>query len=403
MKILFYNHTGKVSGAERIILLVLKRMNRHKFAPVMVCPATDTMALEAAKLGVPCRKIEQLEARFTVRPDKLLRYFGSFLKTFRQLRRVIKTEQPDIIHANSTRSGLGATLASTGTKIPVIWHLQDELPRHPLSTLIRLFVAFSARVRLMPASEATGKSFRGRLLQTFGENLPERVVHNAVELEDFQFDAENRGRIRREFNLSDDELVFGIIGQITPRKGQLELLQTFAKAQTALPSSTLLVVGAPMFNQDHLYLEELKWAARNLKIEKRVKFLGSRPDVAAIMQSLDALVINSKSEALVVVAVEAMACRTPIIATEVGGTAEIIAHEKNGWLIPFGDKHALREAIITFGRDADLRKRFALESEKIVVEKLSAEYFISRVEEFYEQCAASETAKAASRNLAVQN
>ena len=297
---------------------------------------------------MPCRTIDQLEARFTVRPDKLLRYFGSFVKTFRQLRKEIKTEQPDVIHANSTRSGLGATLASVWTKIPVIWHLQDELPRHPLSTLIRLFVACSARVKLMPASAATGKSFRGRLLQISGENLPERVVHNAVELEEFQFDANNRGRIRRELNLSDDELVFGIIGQITPRKGQLELIKTFAKAQSALPPSTLLVVGAPMFNQDHLYLEELKWAARNLKIEKRVKFLGSRSDVAAIMQSLDALVINSKSEALVVVAVEAMACRTPIIATEVGGTAEIIAHKKNGWLIPFGDEQRIARSDCNF-------------------------------------------------------
>ena len=402
MKILFYNHTGKVSGAERVILLVLKRMNRRKFTPVMVCPPTDTMALEAEKLGVPCRTIDQLEARFTVRPDKLLRYLGSFVKTFRQLRKEIKTEQPDVIHANSTRSGLGATLASVWTKIPVIWHLQDELPRHPLSTLIRLFVACSARVKLMPASKATGKSFRGRLLQISGENLPERVVHNAVELEEFQFDETNRGRIRRELNLSDDELVFGIIGQITPRKGQLELIKTFAKAQSALPPSTLLVVGAPMFNQDHLYLEELKWAARNLKIEKRVKFLGSRSDVAAIMQTLDALVINSKSEALVVVAVEAMACRTPIIATEVGGTAEIIAHKQNGWLIPSGDEQALREAILTFGRDAEMRKRFAVESEKIVAEKLNADYFISRVEEFYEQCADGES-PAASRNLAVQN
>ena len=82
MKILFYNHQGKVSGAERVILLVLKRLNRDLFEPVMVCPTTDTMAKETAKLGVPCRTIDQFEARFTVRPDKLMRYFASFVRTF---------------------------------------------------------------------------------------------------------------------------------------------------------------------------------------------------------------------------------------------------------------------------------------------------------------------------------
>ncbi len=401
MKILFYNHQGKVSGAERVILLVLKRLNRSVFNSVMVCPGSDTMAEETAKLGVRCRTINQFEARFTVRPDKLLRYFASFIQTFGQLRAEIRDEKPDVIHANSIRSGLVATTASAGMKIPIVWHLHDELGTHPISTLIRIFAACFTQIRLMPVSEATGKSFRGRLLSFFGKHLRERVIHNGIELEDFKFDAANRGRIREELGLSDDELVFGIVGQITPRKGQLELLQTFAETQKQMPS-TLLVVGAPVFNQDYLYLEKLKRAAKDLGIESRVKFLGSRGDAAAIMQSLDALVINSRSEALVLVAIEAMACRTPVIATDVGGTREIIAHKENGWLVPFGDARALAAALMTIGNDPEMRRRFAAESEKIVVARLNAEHFISRIEEFYKQCLADER-PAASRNLAVQS
>ena len=147
MRILFYNHQGKVSGAERVILLVLKRLNRDLFEPVMVCPATDTMAKETAKLGVPCRTINQFEARFTVRPDKLMRYFASFVQTLGQLRAEIRREKPDVIHANSIRSGLVATAASAGMKIPVIWHLQDELGTHPISTLIRIFAACFTQTR----------------------------------------------------------------------------------------------------------------------------------------------------------------------------------------------------------------------------------------------------------------
>lgn len=402
MKILFYNHTGKVSGAERVILLVLKRLNKSRYVPLMVCPKSDTMAEETAKLGVPCRTINQLEARFTVRPDKLARYFFSFARTFRQLRAEIIKAQPDLIHANSIRAGLASSAASVGTKIPVIWHLQDELKPHPLSTLIRLFVACSARIRLMPVSQATGDKFRGKFLKFFEERMPEQIVHNAVELEEFQFDAANRSRIRKELNLSDGEFVLGIIGQITPRKGQIELLRTFAKTQKQIPSSTLLVVGAPMFNQDHLYLEELKQTARDLEIEDRVRFLGSRRDITAIMQSLDLLVINSKSEALVLVAIEAMACRTPIIATDVGGTREIIEHKTNGWLVPLGDEKALIDGVAALREQPELRRQFAAESEKIVASRLNAEYFISRVEEFYEQCAAREE-RAVNKDLAIQN
>lgn len=401
MKILFYNHQGKVSGAERVILLILKRLNRRVFKPVMVCPATDTMAEETARLGVPCRAINEFEARFTARPDKLMRYFFSFIRTLRELRAEINGEKPDVIHANSIRSGLVASAASVGTKIPVIWHLHDELGTHPISTLIRIFAACFVRTRLMPVSEATGKSFRGRFLRFFGKHLSERVIYNGIELKEFKFDAANRMRIREELGLSDGQLVFGIVGQITPRKGQLELLRTFAQVQKDTPS-TLLVVGAPIFNQDELYLQNLKQTVKDFGIENRVVFLGSRSDVAAIMQSLDALVINSRSEALVLVALEAMACRTPIIATDTGGTNEIIEHKKNGWLVPFGDERALAEALVEFGKNSELRRRFAEESERIAVSRLDAKHFISRVEEFYKQCSASEKL-AVSENLAIQS
>ena len=261
MKILFYNHQGKVSGAERVILLVLKRLNRSLFTPLMVCPATDTMAEETVKLGVPLLKIDEFKARFTLRPDKLIRYFASFIHILGKLRTEICRENPDLIHANSVRSGIVATAASAGLKIPVIWHLHDELKDHPVSTLIRLFAACFSQVRLMPVSAATGKSFRGHFLQFFGKHLKEQVIHNGIELKKFKFDDGNRKRVRQELGLSSDELVFGIVGQITPRKGQLELLHTFAAVQVEMPS-TLLIVGAPIFNQDELYLEELKQSGK---------------------------------------------------------------------------------------------------------------------------------------------
>jgi L-malate glycosyltransferase len=401
MKILFYNHQGKISGAERVVLLILKRLNRSVFELVMVCPETDAVSAEMKKLDVLFQPIDQLEARFTLRPDKLFFYFVSFIKTIWQLRAAIRHNQPDLIHAVSTRSGLAATVASVGMKIPVIWHLHDELPRHPLSTLIRVFAACFKRIRLMPVSEATGKSFRGRFLQTFGKHLQETVVHNGIELDNFKFDPANRAKIRKELGLSEDELVFGIVGQITPRKGQWELLKTFAETPKQMPS-TLLIVGAPVFNQDEIYLEELKQRTKDLGIKPSVKFLGARSDVAAVMQSLDALVINSRSEALVLVAIEAMACRTPVIATDVGGTKEIITHKKTGWLVPFGDEGALKEALLTIGKDADLRHRFAEESEKNATSQLNAEHFISRVEEFYKQCATREK-RAVREDLATQS
>ena len=386
MKILFYSHTGKVSGAENILLLALKRLNRNRFTPTAVCPEGNLVD-EISKLGIPVETIGQLEARFTWRIDLVFKYLLSLFRTIRQLRSEIRKTKPDLIHANSIRAGIAATFASIGTGLPVFWHIQDELKPHPFSIAIRILAAASSRTRLIAASQATAESFRGRILQWFGKHVPQRVVLNAIEPEKFEFDPANRQKIREELNLSDGEFVLGVVGQITPRKGQLELIQTFAKASAQMPSSTLLIIGAPMFNKDHVYLEKLKQAVFESGLEERVKFLGLRNDVAAVMQSLDILVVNSKSEALVVVAIEAMACGTPVIATDVGGTREIIENQVSGWLVPFGVERQLVEALVAASQNTEMRAAFAEAGKKVVTDRLCAEKFIKDLEEFFEQSA----------------
>ena len=387
MKILFYSHTGIVSGAENILLLALKRLNRRRFTPTAICPADGELAEKISELGISCQTILPLEARFTWRVDRLFKYLLSFLQTFRNLRKAIAETAPDVIHANSIRAGIAATAATVFTGKPIFWHLQDELPRHPFSTLIRLFAVSSPRVRLIAASQATADSFLGKFPRSFKNRMPLRVVYNAIEPERFEVNALFREEKRREFQIGKDEFVIGIVGQITPRKGQLELIRVFAEASKRMPPAKLLIIGAPMFNLDDLYFEELKKTVRELGLEERVKFTGKRSDVAGLMQALDALVVNSKSEAFVIVALEAMACGTPVIATQVGGIREMIEHKNNGWLVPFGDERLLAEALIALNRQPELRAAFSENGKQIVNAKFHAGKFIAEMEDFFEQSA----------------
>jgi hypothetical protein len=119
MKILFYNHTGTVSGAERILLLALKKLNRNRFEPIVICPASGTLTEEVENLGIPCKPLVQLEARFTFRIDFLIKYLFSFYQTIKHLRGAILEANPNLIHANSVRAGLVASAASIATGIPV--------------------------------------------------------------------------------------------------------------------------------------------------------------------------------------------------------------------------------------------------------------------------------------------
>ncbi len=383
MKIVFYSHTGQVSGAENILLLLLKKLNRTRFRAEAVCPAEGGLAEKIRELGIPCRSAATLEARFTWRIDLFLKYLISFFRTILNLRKKIKIAEPDLVHANSIRAGLVATSATVGTNIPVFWHLQDELKTHPFSTLIRLFVLFSKRTRLISVSQATAKSFYGRLLKTCRKNTPLRIIHNAIETEKFEFDPANRSKIRKELGLSESEFLLGLVGQITPRKGQLELVRTFAETLETQTNSTLLIVGEPMFNQDREYLRRIKQTIDENGLTEKVKLLGQRNDVPALMQALDVLVVNSRSEALVVVAIEAMACGTPVIATDAGGTREMIEHRFNGLIVPFGDTEKLKNSILELSQNTELRRQFSERGKQIVAEKLTAEKFITDLEDFF--------------------
>ena len=389
-RILFYNHTGQVSGAEKVLLAILERLDRQIYRPVLLCPASGTLAQSAKQLGVECLIAPELNARFTWRPDLLLTYLWSFFLAIAGQRRIVRQAEPDLLHANSIRAGLVATAATTGLGLPVIWHIHDLLPRHPFSTAIRLFVVLSKRVKILAVSEAAANRFKGWILHFFRRRQPQAVIRNAVNTDVFRPLPEVRGKVRESLDLNNDDFVFGSIGQITSRKGQLELLQAFATIRQEIPEARLVIAGAPLFNQDQLYLENIRQATVALGLDESVRFLGPRKDVAQLMAAFDVFVLNSESEAFSLVVLEALACGTPVIATAVGGTPEVVIHETTGWLIPVGDKEALTQALRVAFANPELRKQFSLRTPALMCSELTPAAYMKSLTQFYSKCAQTE-------------
>lgn len=385
MKILFYNHTGQVSGAERLLLMILSRMDRDGFEPLVVCPEQGPLQKMANDLGVRVESVRGLEARFTWRVDHLARYCKSFCGVIRQLRRRVISIKPDLLHANSIRAGLVATAATFGLGTRVVWHLHDMLPRHPLSASIRIFAALSTRTEIIAVSEAVARNFRGRLPRLLPRLMHDRVsvILNAIDLNKFQPDQTAKRRVSKELRFRESDLVIGIVGQLTPRKGQLELLRAFGDALTEVPHTVLLVAGAPLFNRDDKYLELLRRTAAELGIGHKVRMLGARNDIDAIMQALDVLVVNSNVEPFGLVVLEAMACGTPVLAAAVDGIPEIIEHDENGWLFPPRDEGALAQAIVSLSRQPARRERLAEQGRQHVAAHFSADRYLADLQTFY--------------------
>jgi glycosyltransferase involved in cell wall biosynthesis len=381
VKILFYNHTGQVGGAERLLLTLLQRLDRSQFVPVLVCPAEGQLHQLASEAGVRTEAIDGLKARFTWRLDHLVRYLNSFGQVIRDLRRKVIDTQPDLIHANSVRAGLVATLATFGLKQTVIWHIHDLLPRHPFNTFIRLIASLSHRTRILAVAQASADRLVGNLA---GLRRRVSVIPNAVDLDKYSTNSNARERIRREVQAEEHDPVIGIIGRLTPAKGQLEMLKLFPKILNRFPNARLLIAGAPAFNNEHEYRELLSRTIVDLSISDHVRMLGSRDDIPDILQALDLLVVNSASEACSLVILEAMASGTPVLATSTGGTPEIIEHEKNGLLVRFGDHDELATRLMTILGDRDARLRLGSQGQRDACARYSISRFMAEMHSLYQ-------------------
>ena len=397
MKILFYNHTGQVGGAERLLLTLMERLDRSQFDPVLVCPAEGPLHHLANKTGVRTEAIDGLKARFTWRPDYVVGYLNSFRHVIRQLRQKVVDTQSDLIHANSVRAGLVATVATFRLKQTVVWHVHDLLPRHPFNTFIRAVASLSPRTRIVAVAQASAdrligncgarilRVIHGRDAHATSVGLRRRVsvIPNAVDLQKFSANTGARKRIRQELNVAADAPVIGMIGRLTPAKGQLEMVKLFPKVLDRFPNARLLIVGAPAFNNEHEYLQLLNQTIAEMKVSDRVQILGARDDVAEVLRALDLLVVNSASEACSLVILEAMASGTPVLATSTGGTPEIIQHQKNGWLVKFQNDDDLTSGVSALLSDQEARERLGLQGQRDAAERYTIPRFMTEMHAFY--------------------
>ena len=334
-RILYYNHTRLVSGGERVLLNMLQVLDRNLYEPVVACPCEGAGDLDALLHAADCEVVAAplLEARFTSNPIALVKYIVSFARAIRAFRTTIRALAPDLLHANSVRAGIVVTLATMGSETRVLWHVQDDLPPHVISLPIRWLAHGARRTRAVAVSRATAKAFAGGL--DFKGRLD--VLHNAVDRERFPrkgvpLDADAL-RVRTELGLKAGDRLAVTVGMIHPRKGLLELVETFAEVVQHDSSVHLALAGAAIFNKDSLYEARVKARSRELGLEGRVHFLGARKDVAAVLRAADVFVLNAQVEPFGLVVLEAMASGTPVIATCVGGIPEIVQDGVSGELV----------------------------------------------------------------------
>lgn len=184
---------------------------------------------------------------------------------------------------------------------------------------------------------------RRQILNRFPEIPPERVevLHNGVDTAALDpARCVHRREVRRELGVSEETSLVTAVGRLTAVKNYPLLLRSFAQALRAFPGAALAVVG------EGEELESLKALSEALDIADRVRFTGFRKDVSEVLHASDLFVHASLMEGFPNAILEAMAMGKPVVATEVGGVPELVAHGETGLLVPSGDEDALAKALL---------------------------------------------------------
>ncbi len=378
-RIVYVNHTGLVSGAEHVLLNLLQGLDRARYETYLICPERGDLAAAAQREEIPWLPLHPVEARFTWRPDKLLRAARSVVKAVWEARKLIRSLCPDLVHANSPRAGIVSSLATFGTSTTVIWHVHDILPRHPMSTLLRLIAFLGRRTQIVAVSHATAKAFSG--LFPFHGRV--HTIHNGTNFSRFPVKQAGESQFRDRYGIPTDSFLMCAIGQICARKGLRELLQAFCVLQEQAPTSHLAIVGKAVFQHEERYCDLLVEFVQDAGLANQVHFTGELRDVSPVLQAADLLVLNSFEEPFGLVLVEAMSSGTPVLATRVGGVPEIVTDSQNGWLVERGDTAALASKLLELYRNRGRLKQAASVARETTCPQFSLERFLNKVQGFY--------------------
>lgn len=201
------------------------------------------------------------------------------------------------------------------------------------------------------------------------------VVHLGFDFEKLSPNQDDRERIRQEFGFAPDDFVIGYVANFALGKGHIQLMEAFGNVLDEVPNAKLFLPGRGE-------IADVNDAAAKLPKETIV-FPGWRFDVPACLNAMDIFVQPSLSEAFSQVIMEALGVGLPVIATRVGGAAEVIENGVNGILIEPDDMQQIADEVLRLCRDAEMRKRLGNAGREKVIKSFTAEQMVGRQAAIY--------------------
>ena len=349
MRILFVTHELGTGGAEKLTVGYALGMAARGHEVAVAFSYRDSQAEPLREAHIELFRLYEPG----LRP-------ATFVPWARRLRNAVRAFDPDVIHAQGVATATAARLA--GPRVPLLVTLHGiSKSSEPLAAL--LFRAVGARMTAVSEAAAAGL-----LRYPWTPNIA--ILGPGIDIAQLVNQA---GTVRPSALVGDPAIV--CVARQDHAKGVDVLLRAFREVLRSYPDAGLTLVG------DGPELPANRRLMADLGLQGRAGFLGLIPYAAPYIRAASVVVLPSRREGLPIVALEALALKRPVVATEVGGTPTVVIDGETGWLARAEDPAALAAAIAQCLGDETEAARRARAGRELVEQRFSSGPMLDTVEE----------------------
>ena len=362
----------RIAGAQRVIVQEARSLHPRRIAYSVLALALDvgpSFTPDLRAMGVDVSHVPGDGLRDLYRAGRLAG--------------LIRQLSPDLVHTHLTYANILGTLAARLARRPSVASIHNidsnqqrfARPKRWLEGVIVRHWATRVAVVADGARTAVAQNFGvpDKRLVTLSNAIDPCTVRLPI--------GYDRDQMRHSLGIAPEELFLSNVGRLDSSKGHGYLLRALAELRTRNPGwrfQVVLVGHGPR-------RDDVQRLIATLGLADRVRLVGVRRDVAGIVAASDLFVLASLNEGLSQALLEAMALGVPVVATDVGGTSDVVVPGHTGWLVTPGDSTGLARAIEDALRDKRIALSRAAAARQLVERQFSMSRHLARLEDLYRE------------------
>lgn len=345
--ILIIHPIAERGGSDYCLLRMVRTLIPDGWTCHIVTPSPSPLASEFLEAGASLHVVPMKRITRSASLGYWIRYAAAWPMSVSRLVRLVRRTDSHIVASNSLHSWYGWAVAAL-TRRPHVWHAREIVVQSPAALHLERWLCRHFATVVVAASQPVADQF---------ENANVVVVHDVPDSNEFS--PANAGRFRSQIPVNDGVPLVGAAGRIDTWKGFEVLLEAIPLMQESRPDIHVVIAGGAVEGKE-AFAASLAQRAKSLN---KVHWLGERHDMPELLADLDVFVLAStEPEPFASVMAEALASGVPVVATNHGGSPEMLAPFSStaSRLVPPRDAGALARAVLdiipTEGSGVSLRR-----------------------------------------------